>query len=76
MTPEASESRIARIEAMQSDMVQRLGRLEAQERAAPRPGPTPRGINWAMVGLGVLGLIVLFWVVDELPGPPFWHRLF
>lgn len=73
------EHRLARLEAMQTDQVHRLGRLEALT-ASTSSGATPReepaSGKWQKVGLIALAVIALVWLLDELPGPAIWDRLF
>jgi hypothetical protein len=72
------EQRLMRIEAAQTDLLTRLGRLEAGTPQGPveRRERADTGPNWRFWGLFALGAVVVIWVLDEMPGPAIWDRLF
>lgn len=68
------DQRLARLEAIQADHATRIGRMEASPE---RPPQSASGSGrWQRIGIIVLGGLALFWLLDELPGPPIWDRLF
>ncbi|KKB08050.1 hypothetical protein [Devosia chinhatensis] len=74
MTDPYLDQRLARLEAIQADHASRIGRLEA---GAHNPPPMrEEGNPWPRIGLIALAILAAIWLLDELPGPPIWDRLF
>jgi len=72
MTDPHLDQRLARLEAIQADHATRLGRIEG----SAAPSANQDNGRWQRIGLLVLAGLAVFWLLDELPGPPIWDRLF
>ena len=73
MTDPYLDQRLTRLETSQLDLGSRLSRLEARNEPVGTQATQP---GWLKPALIVGAIVAVIWLLDELPGPALWDRLF